>query len=53
MVYHCQVDFDNLVAQSDAQRRRLEEKEMRAKLLLEQQIETVQKEINGEPWYTI
>ena len=42
------MDFDNLVAQSDAQRRRQEEKEMRTRLLLEQQIETVQKEINGK-----
>ena len=46
-VYHCQVDFDNLVAQSAGQRRRQEEKEMRARLLVEQQLEIVQKEING------
>jgi len=44
---HCQVDFDSLVARSEGEQRRQEEEERRTRLLIEQRLATLQKEIKG------
>ena len=47
LVCHCQVDFDSLVAWSEGEQRRQEEEERRTRLLIEQRLATVQKEMKG------
>jgi len=47
LICHSQVDFDSLVARSEGEQRRHEEEERRTRLLIEQRLATVQKEIKG------